>query len=221
MDPANAAYWDDGGVLYEGTSLICYPAARPGERYEIAEGTVRVGGCAFSYSTLQELLIPVGVRSFDPTALTDCYQLRSVEVSWGNWYYTAWEGVLFTGSMQTLICYPAQKTAVSYRLPAEVKSISIRAFACNAFLRRLEIPGELQELGSLAFLNCSALRRVYFHGDVPENVGFNPFTKDTRVYYLRSGRGWEEADTSEWNLGELQPWAEKGELLATRGRRTQ
>ena len=108
VDGANGSYWEDDGVLYSGTTLLCYPAARQQERYEILPGTDKVGACAFSYSPLQELWIPETVRSFDTTALTDCYSLRSVEVAWGNWYYTAREGVLYSGSLQTLICYPAQ-----------------------------------------------------------------------------------------------------------------
>ncbi len=221
VDAANGSYWEDDGILYSGKSLICYPAARPQERYEILPGTEKVEVCAFSYSPLRELWIPDSVRSFDMTALTDCYSLRSVEVSWGNWYYTARDGVLFSGSMQTLICYPAQKTGSSYRIPADVKNVAIRAFAGNSNLRRLEILGSLTSLGSLAFLNCSALRRVYFHGDAPEELGFSPFPENTRVFYLTGGKGWTGADAEAWNVRELQPWAENENLLRSRGRLTQ
>ena len=148
VDSANPSYWEDDGILYAGTSLICYPAARPQERYEILPGTEKVEPCAFSYSPLEELRIPESVRSFDATALTDCYLLRAVEVAWGNWYYTARDGVLYSGSMDTLICYPAQKTGSSYRIPAEVKNIAIRAFAGNGNLQRLEVMGSLQSMGS-------------------------------------------------------------------------
>lgn len=221
VDAGNGSYWEDDGILYAGTSLICYPAARPQERYEILSGTEKVEPCAFSYSPLQELRIPESVRSFDPTALTDCYSLRAVEVAWGNWYYTARDGVLFSGSMDTLICYPAQKTGSSYRIPAEVKNIAIRAFAGNGNLQRLEIVGSLHSLGSLAFVSCSALRRVYFSGDVPENVGFSPFPENTRVFYLLEGRGWSELDADSWNVKELQPWTDNSELLHCQGRLTQ
>ena len=221
VDSANGSYWEDDGVLYTGKSLLCYPAARPQERYEILPGTEKVEVCAFSYSPLRELRIPASVRSFDTTALTDCYSLRSVEVDWGNWYYTAREGVLFSGSMQTLICYPAQKSGSSYRIPAEVKNIAIRAFACNTSLRRLEIMGSLENLGSLAFVSCDSLRRVYFHGDAPEEVGFSPFPENARVFYLKAAKGWSSANAEAWNVRELEPWTENTDLLRSRGRLTE
>ena len=221
VDGANGSYWEDDGVLYSGTTLLCYPAARQQERYEILPGTDKVGACAFSYSPLQELWIPETVRSFDTTALTDCYSLRSVEVAWGNWYYTAREGVLYSGSLQTLICYPAQKPGTVYRIPAEVSSIAIRAFAGNTSLQRLEIQGSLTDMGSLAFVGCSSLRRVYFSGDAPLSVGFSPFPENTRAFFLLQGKGWSAVDAQAWNVKELQPWTENADLLLNGGRMTQ
>ena len=221
VDGANGSFWEDDGVLYSGKTLICYPAARPQERYEILSVTEKVGVCAFSYSPLKELRIPESVRSFDVTALTDCAELRSVEVAWGNWYYTARDGVLYSGSMQTLICYPAQKTGGSYSVPAEVKNIAIRAFAGNANLRKLEIKGSLSDLGSLAFLNCSGLRRVYFYGDAPESLGFSPFSENTRVFYLLEGKGWTAQDAESWNVKSMDPWIDNADLLHRQGRMTE
>ena len=221
VDSANPSYWEDDGILYAGTSLICYPAARPQERYEILPGTEKVEPCAFSYSPLEELRIPESVRSFDATALTDCYLLRAVEVAWGNWYYTARDGVLYSGSMDTLICYPAQKTGSSYRVPAEVKNIAIRAFAGNGNLQRLEVMGSLQSMGSLAFVSCGALRRVYFHGDVPEDMGFSPFPESARIFYLLGQKGWDRIAGKTWNVREVQPWTEETALLGKSGRLTQ
>lgn len=221
VDDANTRYWDDEGVLFGDATLICYPAARPAERYEIPSGTEKVGVCAFSYSTLKEIFIPETVRSFDATALTDCYSLRSVEVAWGNWYYTAREGVLFTGSLQTLICYPMKKNVSSYRIPAEVKNIAIRAFAGNGSLQRLEIPGSLESVGSLAFLNCAALRRVYFYGNAPENLGFNPFPDSARIFYPVEGEGWSQLDAEAWSVQELAAWTDNEGLLPQKTRLTQ
>ncbi len=221
VDADSSAYSDDEGVLYGGTTLLCYPAARGGERYEILPGTEKVAVCAFSYSSLEEIRIPESVRSFDTTALTDCYRLRSVEVAWGNWYYTARDGVLFSGDLQTLICYPAKKSSGSYRIPAEVKNVAIRAFANNASLQKLEVMGSLSSLGSLAFLNCGALRRVCFHGDAPENVGFSPFPGNTRVFYRIERAGWETVDAGNWNVKEVAAWTEDTVLVPQQERLTQ
>ena len=221
VDDANPSFWDDDGILFGGSTLICYPPARPAERYEIPSGTEKVGVCAFSYCTLKEISIPETVRSFDATALTDCYSLRSVEVSWGNWYYTARDGVLFTGSLQTLICYPMKKSGSSYRIPAEVKNIAIRAFVGNASLQSLEIPGSLENLGSLAFLNCTALRRVYFYENAPESLGFNPFPESARIFYPVEGEGWAELDAEAWSVRELAAWTDNAGLLPKKTRRTQ
>ena len=144
-----------------------------------------------------------------------------MEVAWGNWSYTARDGVLYSGNMETLICYPAQKTGSSYRIPAEVKSIAIRAFAGNTNLQRLEIMGSLRSLGSLAFVSCGALRRVCFHGDAPDELGFSPFPESTRVFYLLGWKGWDRTDAESWNVRELQPWTENTDLLQKRGRLTQ
>ncbi len=221
VDSANGRYRESDGVLFDGATLLAYPAARAEERYEIPAGTEKVVSCAFSYSPLRELWIPDSVRSFDPTALADCYSLRSVEVSRGNWYYTDRDGVLYSGSLQTLICYPANKSGSSYRIPAEVKNIAIRAFDGNSSLKRLDILGSLEDLGSLAFLRCSALRRVYFYGDAPRSVGFSPFPENTRGFYRLEGQGWDRADAGSWNLKELSAWRENTDLLPKKSRPTQ
>ena len=221
VDPVNDSFRDDGGVLYQDTALLCYLAAKPDVRYEVLPGTEKVESLAFSYCFLQELRFPASVRSIDHTALTDCYSLASVEIEWGNWYYAAPEGVLYTGDMETLICYPAQKPQTSYRIPASVREVAIRAFAGNPYLRRVDFLGSPETVGSLAFLNCTGLRRVYFHGDAPESVGFNPFTAETTVFFVEGRNGWSGADTSDWNIRQLLPWTDNRSLLSCRGRLTQ
>lgn len=221
VDGANASFWEDDGVLYRGSTILCYPAGRPQERYEILPGTERAEGCVFSYSPLRELWIPDSLRSLDMTALADCYYLRSVEVAPGNWAYSSRDGVLFSGSMQTLICYPSKKADKNYRIPAEVKNVAARAFAGNDKLQSVEVLGTLEELGSQAFLSCSALRRVLFHGDVPENAGFNPFTENTGVYFRPEKKGWSRLDAESWNVREILPWVDNRDLLRNHGRLTQ
>ena len=220
VDEENPVFRDEDGVLFSGDRLICYPAARPGKRYEIPAGTVSVGECAFSYAPLEELRLPDTVRSFHPTALGDCYFLRSVETGGGNWAYTARDGVLYSGSMRTLICYPPQKTGEVYRAPASVETVGNRALAYNPYLKRVEFPGQVKELGSMAFVGCSALRRVVFRGDAPEELGFQPCSREVRVFYLPEGKGWREADPDAWNARELSAWTEEVSLLSSRGRLT-
>lgn len=96
-----------------------------------------------------------------------------------------------------------------------------RALAYNPYLNRVEFSGQVKELGSMAFVGCAALRRVLFRGDAPEELGFQPCSRDMRVFYLPEGKGWLEADVDAWNARELSAWTEESSLLATRGRLTQ
>lgn len=219
VDGANPRYRDDDGVLFCGAELIFYPPARPGTRYEIPAGTEKVGVCTFSYSQLEEVRIPSSVYSFHFTALSDCYALRSVETE--GWYYTARDGVLFSGSMKTLICYPPRKTGGEYRVPAAVETVVNRAFAWNPWLQRVEFPGSLSELGSLAFVGCTALRRVVFYGDAPSALGYRPLMPEAKLFYLPEKAGWQGADAAEWDAGTLAAWTKETNLLAPRGRLTQ
>ncbi len=214
----NEYYRDEDGVLFRGNMLLCYPPAHTGEEYRIPNGTEQVGECAFSYSALRRVSVPSTVWELDATALTDCLQLEAVEVDWDNWYYASADGVLYDFGKTELITYPARKTDSSFSVPETVRHVAIRAFACNSYLQRVDFLGSVEELGSLAFVNCSALRRAVFHAQAPRTMGFSVFTTDTTVFYLEGKDGWESADFSGWNVAGVQVWTSNEGLLLHRGR---
>ncbi len=72
----------EDGVLFDGTALIVYPAARPAESYTVPETTTAIRRSDFTgCSSLRELEIGEGVRTLGEYAVYRCPQLRAVSFS--------------------------------------------------------------------------------------------------------------------------------------------
>jgi hypothetical protein len=89
---------------------------------------------------ITKVVIEKNVRYIDngDMAFERCYNLRSIEVSPDNAFYSSEDGVLFNKDKTKLIRYPEGKRGASYTVPSSVTSISINAFVGCIYLKSIK-----------------------------------------------------------------------------------
>ena len=85
-----------------------------------------------------------------------CDELKSINVSSSNKYFSSIDGVLYSKDKKTLIAYPEGKGS-SYSIPNGVTSIGNSAFRSCSRLTSVTIPGSVTSIGKSAFLHCNGL----------------------------------------------------------------
>ena len=154
VDERNSAYVSKNGVLFSKSmdKLMCYPAGKTGE-----------------------YVIPNSVTSIEGGAFFGCRGLTSVNVDESNSAYASKNGVLFSKSMDKLMCCPAGKTG-EYVIPNSVTSIGSSAFRDCSGLTSVTIPNSVTSIGGSAFYNCSGLTSVTIPNSVT-SIGTYAFYK--------------------------------------------
>ncbi len=142
----NAKYCSKGGVLFskDFQRLICYPAEKTGSSFIIP-------------STVNEIL---------PCAFLASKNLLDVTVESGNTTYKSVDGVLFNINGDTIVCYPAGRTAASYTVPGNVSKIYITAFGGCQYLERVVIPEGVTDISMYAFAYSFNLKSI----NIPASV---------------------------------------------------
>ncbi len=128
---------------------------------DLPESLRSIGSKAFcDCSSLSSITIPAFVSGIGEGAFCGCSSLTGIEVSSENPDYFSYDGVLFSGDMSTLICYPAGSELTSYDIPEGVNRIGDCAFFRCVSLTSITIPGTASSIGSSAFQWCLALRSI-------------------------------------------------------------
>jgi hypothetical protein len=70
IDPANASYFTEGGVLFQNNPvvLVQYPDGQPPGAYAIPDGVTEIGGFSFEGSGVAQLTVPASVSSIADAA---------------------------------------------------------------------------------------------------------------------------------------------------------
>ena len=109
----------------------------------IPDSVVVIGAQAFvNCSSLEKIYIGSGVEDISGSPFyfeiegLPCIQLKNIEVSKDNKYFTSVDGVLFSKDMTRLIQYPYGKTQKEYTVPDSVTYIHPGAFRyCNGITK--------------------------------------------------------------------------------------
>lgn len=139
--PENPAYMEKDGVLFNktGTTLLCYPPAKPGAAYVIPDEVSRIGDYAFfNCRELTELRFPAGLTEIGEAAFYFCTGLGRLDLPEGltriaDYAFYGCEGV------------------AEMNLPSTVTSIGGDAFSGCITLRVVTIPASVEVLGMGAF----------------------------------------------------------------------
>jgi len=152
------------GATLNGTSNAyfgyIFGASRSGEQNtyipETLKAVIITGGAtivsnAFSDCTgLTGITIPDSVTSIGSNAFIGCTGLTAINVSSGNIVYSSQDGVLYNKDKTKLICYPAEKSDVSFTILSNVISIEENAFSgCNNLMNFIVPDGNKSYFSSL------------------------------------------------------------------------
>jgi hypothetical protein len=152
--------------------LIFYPTAKQGASYTIPNSVDTIDRFAFDYCrAITFITIPSSVSVIREQAISDCYNLISINVASENSRYTSDSGVLFNKNKTILICYPAGKKDSSYVIPNSVSTISRRAFSSCYSLTSLTIPSSVVYMWD-AFSDCRGLTEVVALNPNPVDIAF-------------------------------------------------
>jgi hypothetical protein len=143
-----------------------------------------IGDSAFlRCSSLTSITIPSSVMVIDASAFWDCSSLTSITISSSvtvighhpfvgcvslvsitvdspNPAYTSVDGILFDKNIQTIITYPAGKTARTYTVPSSVTGIHDGAFYHCSSLTSIIIPSSVTAIGDYTFGYCTSLTSI-------------------------------------------------------------
>ena len=187
----DAKNWDND-VLYIGNHLIKAKETLNGA-YEIKKGTLSVAPSAFEDCTsLSSITIPDSVTSIGSEAFLRSSSLSYISVGSANKNYCSVDGVLFNKAKTELMCYPAQKSGVSYTIPNGVTSIDNYAFYNCSSLNSINIPNSVTRIGDYIFAYCENLTSIA----IPDSVtsigekAFNECLSLADVYYSGSESDW-------------------------------
>lgn len=140
----------------------------------------QIGSMAFSNCfALETLQIPKNVHTIGVSAFLNCTAMKTLQVAADNASFKSVDNVLFSADMIVLISYLNSKTATSYTIPEQVRTIEEKAFLECANLQEVKLPTQLEEIGKYAFSACSALTEVTIPDSVTKigNFAFNNCTQ--------------------------------------------
>ena len=157
------------GVLFNKAekSLICYPAGKQEEAYEVPQGIQQIKSYAFyDCSALTSIKLPDSVTSIGVNLFAGCESLKNIQVSPEQPVFAVSDGVLFNKAEKSLICYPVGKQEEAYEVPQGIQQIKFGAFSCCSALTTIELPDSVTSIGESAFSDCSSLTTI----ELPDGV---------------------------------------------------
>jgi len=193
VHPSNPAFASVDGVVFnkEKTSILCYPACKPGS-YEIPVGVTKIGWGAFiGASGLTKVTIPNNVIAIESYAFKFCSGLTDVLVP---------KSVTSIGAVAFGDCDRLSR----FVIPDRVTCIDRQTFAQCGSLSSVTVPEIVTEIVWGAFQGCPSLASVYFKGDAP-TLGKGVFDGSPRavIYYRPGTTGWGPTfggrPTAVWN----------------------
>ena len=166
-----------------------------------------IGNRAF-IDTAQELVtkitLPSSISDIHDYAFYGAMALQEIALDSANLDFTVVDGVLFTKDMTKIICYPQDKPATSFEIPASVKSLGGSNFAMCTHLESVTIPDTVTSIGDYAFQGCTALVEMVIPDGVTR-MGSTVFLGCTSLQTLTLPKHLQQADESiVWNCTALK-----------------
>ena len=154
-------------TLPEGVEIIGYGAfyqCSGLSSINLPNSIITIDVMAFENCTsLTTINIPANVQGTSiANAFRGCTSLTAINVDPANEMFCSIDGVLYTKTMMTLVCYPAAKTGTSYIVPEGVEIIYVQAFAYNPYLEEITLPVSVNTIYDYAFALCENLKTINY-----------------------------------------------------------
>ncbi len=125
------------------------------EKVKISNGLQRIGGYAFGYSKIQEIILPSSIQDLGNGAFIDCHNL---------------EEIIIPNSIATipaLLCLRCEKLKRAI-LSDNATFIDVDAFQDCGQLKEIQVGNKLNTIWEYAFANCENLKDIYYKGTLAE-----------------------------------------------------
>lgn len=149
VESGNRYYTVDDGVLYDydGTTLIRYPIAKPGDSFAVPDGVTAIGNSAFyCCSSLLNVTFPQSLLTIGANAFEQC-NLQSVVVP---------NNVTSIGHDAFKKCTNLTRATIN----ANTKVLSYNMFSGCSYLQTVALPSTIEKIGEGAFRGCVRLQNV-------------------------------------------------------------
>lgn len=140
----------------------------------IPHGVTAINIYAFGCKSVEKINIPNSVIDIHNRAFLNCKNLSNIYVDKNNPKYTDIDGVLFTKSKDTLICYPSGRTETEYTIPYGVNYIGNYAFGKCRNLEKIILPDGVIQIYKGVFWNCKNLKDINIPNSVT-TIGIDAF----------------------------------------------
>ena len=159
---------DNGNCIVVNGKFIAYANASEATSYNIPDGVLLIGHCAFSTcKNLKSVIIPSSVVEIRPKAFASC---DNIEEFIGKFASDHGKCLIQDGC----ICAIARANTTKYTIPYGVTAIEDYTFAGYSQLKEIEIPNSVTSIGYDAFYNCDSLTSVTI-GDSVTTIEKNAF----------------------------------------------
>ncbi|HCW52785.1 MAG TPA: hypothetical protein DG753_03395 [Clostridium sp.] len=108
-------------------------------------------------NTLEKLIIPDTIEEIQ---IQQMENLKNIEVSEYNNYYTTIDGVLFSKDKSSLIHYPSGITNTEYTVPDNTEVIKHSAIGYSKYLETIKIPSSVKTIYFNGIGHCEKLKNI-------------------------------------------------------------
>lgn len=175
-------------------------------RIPIPSKLTSVGDMAFmGCNGVTMITLPASVMSLGDGIVKDCPNISSINVEKGNRFFASHNGVLYTGSYDKLLIFPANYGTSSYTVLDGTTRIEDYAFASAEKLTDVILPSSLLTIGNDAFSGCVNLASLQVNAITPptcDNDCFEAVSKtkcELRVPKVCYSNYWVAPVWSEFN----------------------
>lgn len=166
-----------------------------------------IGDFAFYNSGLTNIFLPETLSCIKSNPFLGCSKLTEIVVEPQNRFYLTEDGVLYTKTKNTLLCYPQGKIKNSFNTPVEVDEIHNNAFGLCSNLVMLDFCN-VTNVQQWALEYCNTLKKIVFNADkiigLESAVLLNVPTTEIDLYL--NATGIEYQTNVEGNYWKLYEW---------------